>query len=127
MNECKHLKILGKSNKNKLENVSLINIVLKELVKKIGMQIIGEPIIYNIPLQIEKIGREPFEDEGGITITLVLSTSHCAIHTWPLRNEFHLDIYSCRFFSKDIIIDYLKDMFEITDLKISDLTSYCEW
>ena len=39
-----------------------------------------------------------FGDEGGVTGICVLSTSHCSIHTWPLRPFFVMDVYSCRDF-----------------------------
>ena len=52
---------------------------------------------------MEKMNVEPFEDEGGVTGIGVLSTSHCAVHTWPLRSFFVMDVYSCRDFDVDIV------------------------
>ena len=71
---------------------------------------------------IAKLGREPFEDEGGISVLACLSTSHIAIHTWPLRCEFHLDIYSCREFDKEAFIKTLKEHFPNSHVEATDFT-----
>lgn len=127
----KHIKILGKGNHKLLGDTEYIEIFINSTIKKLDMEPLGKAKIYDVPIEIEKLGREPFEDEGGITSQLVgfstLSTSHIAIHTWPLRNEFHLDIYSCRDFDKDIIVYFIIDTFSTTDIKVSDLTKYCDW
>ncbi len=34
-------------------------------------------------------------DPVGITITYVLATSHCSIHTWPEINYIHVDLLTC--------------------------------
>lgn len=128
---AKHIKILGKGDHKLLGDTEYIEIFINSTIKKLDMEPLGKAKIYDVPIEIEKLGREPFEDEGGITSQLVgfstLSTSHIAIHTWPLRNEFHLDIYSCRDFDKDIIVYFIIDTFSTTDIKVSDLTKYCDW
>lgn len=131
MKKVKHIKILGFGNPSLLGDANHIKNLINGLINKVSMQPLGNTMVYDVPIEIEKLGREPFEDEGGITAQLVgfatLSTSHCAIHTWPLRNEFHLDLYSCRYFSDKDIINFIIDTLQTTDLKITDLTSSCEW
>ena len=131
MKKVKHIKILGFGNSNLLGDASYIGNLINELINRVGMQPLGNTVVYDVPLEINKLGREPFEDEGGITAQLVgfstLSTSHVAIHTWPLRNEFHLDLYSCRFFVIEDVINFITDTLQTTDLKVSDLTFSCEW
>ncbi len=131
MDNVKHLKILGFGSPSKLGDAQMIRQFLIDLIGRVGMQPLGEPTVYDIPLEISKLERKPFEDEGGVTSQIVgyhtLSTSHTVIHTWPLRNELHLDIYSCRYFSAQDVISFLTDVFQITDIKVSDLTSHCSW
>lgn len=131
MKNVKHIKMLGTGNPELLGNSTCIKNLMDELIIRVGMRPLGETIIYDVPLEIEKLGKEPFEDEGGITAQIVgfatLSTSHCAIHTWPLRKEFHLDLYSCRFFQQGSIVNFLKDFLQIDKMKVSDLTEFCDF
>jgi S-adenosylmethionine decarboxylase len=52
----------------------------------------------------------------------VLSTSHFAIHTWPLRSFFVMDVYSCRDFDDQVVRDLVKERFATYKLRVSDLT-----
>ena len=127
----KHIKVLGKCPDHLISSEELIRNFLIGVIKEVDMVPLGEPTVHNVPIDLAKMNKEPFEDEGGITSQLfgysTLSTSHCAIHSWPARNEFHLDIYSCRFFSKEKIINYLTNTFQPFTMKISDLSFSCKW
>ena len=52
----------------------------------------------------------------GISILYLLSESHISIHTFPERNYFALDIYTCREYTDNIVYEniygYLVDIFE---------------
>ena len=110
MEMSKHIKILGKANPSLLGDPMYIKNTMINLINLVGIRLLGSPMVYDVPIEISKLNSEQFEDEGGITTQIVgfstLTTSHCAIHTWPLRNEFHLDLYSCRFFSKQEVIGF---------------------
>jgi S-adenosylmethionine/arginine decarboxylase-like enzyme len=67
-----------------------------------------------VEADLKRLGRERFEDEGGATAVLVLSTSHIAIHGWPHRDKsrddggfFWLSVCSCREFDPDIVDDII--------------------
>ena len=135
-----HIKVLAKADPDRLGNEPLIKQAMADLVKLVQMQPLGEPVVHNVPLEIEKLNREKFEDEGGITTQRAggrmepayqgihtLSTSHVAIHTWPLREEFKLDIFSCREYDADLVVGFLTEVFHITHSKVTDLSASCEW
>jgi len=104
-------------------NVERIKLFLEELVELLGMRCLGKPHMYEVEEEISKLGCEPFEDEGGVSGVVVLSTSHCAIHTWPLRSFFVMDIYSCRDFSNlEEIERLLQKYLQAIQLKITDLS-----
>jgi len=105
----------------------------EELLDMLGMQPLGEPQIYEVELEVSKLGREPFQDEGGISrnqhgvrleASQVLSTSHVALHSWPLRKVAELDIFSCREFSRDDVYQLVRGFFEPEHIAIRDLSSY---
>ena len=135
MANVKHLKVLGVGDPKVLGNAEFVQKVISDLVSRVGMVPLGDPIIYDVPLSIEKLGREPFEDEGGVTGQIVghvtLSTSHIfifiALHTWPLQAEFKLDLYSCRDFDREDAESFIKDTCRCTKFQSTDLTFAADW
>ncbi len=124
---AKHIKILGISDPSRLANESLLTDVIEDIIAAIGMRPLDKPLAVNVPLAIEKLGQEPFEDEGGISVLRLLSTSHIAIHTWPLRSEFHLDVYSCREFAPEVVYEMLDNYLGLERCKLTDCSDGCEW
>jgi len=126
-----HLKVLGLGDPKRLGDPNFIRQFCLDLIDRVGMTPLGEPRIHDVPLEIEKLNREPFEDEGGVTAQIVgygtLSTSHLAMHTWPLRNEFHMDLYSCREFDKQDVLGFIADALRCEIIQDNDLTKYCRW
>ena len=127
----KHLKVLGRGDPRRLGDAAVVRQFVIDLVKQVGMEPLGEPVIHDVQLEVQKLGREPFQDEGGVTCQLVgfhtLSTSHVALHTWPLREEFHLDLYSCRHFNRADVLGFITEVFQAPQLQVADLTEHCEW
>ena len=125
----RHVKVLGRGDPGLLGSLAEVESFLDELVVELGMRALGYVHLYQVVQEIEKMGREPFEDEGGVTGVIVLSTSHCAIHTWPLRVDeparemFVLDVYSCRTFEPLPIIRLLRRRFDVSNTKLTDLSS----
>jgi S-adenosylmethionine/arginine decarboxylase-like enzyme len=124
---AKHIKILGISDAHRLAQQQLLLEMVEDMIKSIGMRPLEQPLIVDVPLAIEKLNQEPFEDEGGISILRLLSTSHVALHTWPLRSEFHLDVYSCREFAPEVVYKMLDVYLGITRMKLTDCSHGCEW
>ena len=124
---AKHIKILGKGNSSILLDKNIISDFLKEVASTLKLTSLGEPIIHNIPFNSEESKEDNFMNEGGVTGILVLSTSHCAIHTWPLKQEFNIDIYSCKEFNKKVAVKFISDFFQCYRIKVSDLTSTTDW
>lgn len=122
MSHGRHIKILGKASADLLNSPDTVHNFLIELVHRLGMRALGSPIVYSVPIEISRMGAEPFEDEGGVTGTLVLSTSHCAIHTWPAREFFVMDCYSCRDFETAGVTECLARFFAAHHLRVSDLS-----
>lgn len=118
----RHIKVLGKGSPALMRDVTGLEQFLLDLVARLGMRPLGKPHIYEVVEEIEKLGSEPFEDEGGTTGIVVLSTSHCAIHTWPLRSEFVIDVYSCRDFDTAVVTAALEEHFDAHHMNMTDLS-----
>lgn len=122
MGHGRHIKVLGRGSPALLGSGNVVSEVLKELVDLLGMRILGQPHVYEVETEIAKLGVEPFEDEGGVTGVCVLSTSHCTIHTWPLRPFFVMDVYSCRDFDPRTVEKQLQRKLGAYDLQLTDVS-----
>ena len=62
-----------------------------------------------------------------MTGVCVLSTSHCTIHTWPLRPFFVMDVYSCRDFEPADVEKHLANKLGAFDLQLTDVSFALEY
>ena len=123
----RHIKVLGRASAALLADALNIEGTLRELVAMLGMRLLGAPHMYEVEAEIEKLGVEPFEDEGGVTGVCVLSTSHCSIHTWPLRPFFVMDVYSCRDFDPKTVEAHLARRLGAYHLQVTDVSVSLEY
>lgn len=122
MSHGRHIKVLGRGNPKLLGDAATVRTMLTELVGTLGMRMLGDAHMYEVETEIAKLGVEPFEDEGGVTGVCVLSTSHCSVHTWPLRPFFVMDVYSCRDFDTSAVEAHLAKMLGAYDVQVTDVS-----
>jgi S-adenosylmethionine/arginine decarboxylase-like enzyme len=93
--------------KNKLRNIEELNNWFRELVNKVGMVVVAGPT----SVMVDAPGNE------GLTGTVTLATSHASIHIWDEREPYSLqfDIYSCKCFEIETVIDHLHERFELIE------------
>jgi S-adenosylmethionine decarboxylase len=104
-----------------------VEAMLVDLIDVLGMRLLDKAHMYEVETEISKLGVEPFEDEGGVTGVCVLSTSHCSIHTWPLRPFFVMDVYSCRDFDPADVERFLTSRLGAYDLQVTDVSASLEY
>jgi len=122
MQRGKHIKILGQGNSDKLNDASEIHAFLLAVIELAGMRRLMGPHVCSVDLQIAKMHQDPFDDEGGVTGVVVLSTSHAAIHTWPLQEFFVFDMYSCRTFNDKVVEAALVSAFGAYRMRVHDFS-----
>lgn len=125
MNEHgKHIKVqVYGAEFAKLKDTALIERLLIDLVHAAGMRELDEPWVYDIRQELERQGVEPDPDEPeGVTGIVVLSTSHCAIHTWPHRGYAVIDAYSCADFETEPVTAVVEETFEPKRVTVFDLS-----
>lgn len=120
----KHIKIVAEGARTLIGSPDVIREFIVEMVSALGMRLLASPTIFDVAIAIEKLGKEPFEDEGGVTGVGVLSTSHVSIHTWPAREApmFVLDVYSCRDFDAGDVIRLARERLGMTSMHVTDLS-----
>lgn len=99
---------------------------LRSVCETVRMQPL-ELAALDVPFAVEALGRDPFEDEGGASAVLILSTSHMAIHGWPYRDNLRSDgayfmfsIQSCRDFKPEAIRELAHDVLQTTAVSERD-------
>ena len=111
MKDGKHLILDLKccENMEKLLDTSFIESFLLELVRISEMKAITKPkVLY---YEHEK------KEESGVTGFVIISDSHISIHTYPAKKALYLDLFSCKQFDADKIVNYVKETFEPKEVK----------
>ncbi len=117
----RHVKAVGLGDPERLSDPERVRSFLGALVASLGMRPLGDAVVHDVPVELAKLHVEPFEDEGGVTGVVVLSTSHCAIHTWPARRLLVLDVFSCRDFPPGVVKEALDDAFGAHPRRLVDI------
>jgi deoxyhypusine synthase len=99
-----HLTIDAFDCKADLNDKKLIMTMLNELPKQLGMKAITEPQVVSY--------EDTKEKESGVTGFVVIAESHIAIHTYPEKNFFSADIFSCKEFDYMRAVEYFRDAFK---------------
>ncbi|MBI2591582.1 MAG: adenosylmethionine decarboxylase [Candidatus Brennerbacteria bacterium] len=89
-------------NSKNLDNVAFIKKLFNDIIKDLKLTLIAPPKLFKFP-----------PPGNGITGYCVISESHISIHTWPEKNYFSFDIFSCRTFDEKIIEKILNESFQI--------------
>jgi len=90
--------IVKREEKGVLASSSRLSSIVDRIASLSGMTILNL-IVSNVKEDLSKLNRTAFEDEGGISVLALISTSHIALHGWPNRRRFMLDVVSCKPFS----------------------------
>lgn len=62
------------------------------------------------------------EDNQGMTLSAILTTSNATIHIWDKTNELQLDLYSCACFDKDHVLDLVNEFVGLEYIEWMDQT-----
>lgn len=83
--------------------------MMDALVDALSMQYLQRPQCMRVQQDPRKLSTDA--DDGGWSVVCQITTSHIAIHTWPLRCAFMMDVFSCRPFdgavAKNVVFEQL--------------------
>lgn len=92
------------SPKEKLSDIGLISNLLDVYPEKLEMHKIMPPYVF-------KYDGGDIKDDWGISGVVLIAESHIALHTFPEKEFFTLDIFSCKDFdirkAVDLVLDAL--------------------
>ena len=98
-----------------LAGVEFLECVVRGAAKISGMRVINM-VTSNIAHDLSKLDAERFEDEGGISVLALTSTSHIALHAWDARARFMFDLVSCRPFDAPQLKTWLMSALDVKEL-----------
>jgi S-adenosylmethionine decarboxylase len=58
------------------------------------------------------------KENPGLSAFCIIDFSHISIHTFTKTNEFYLDIFSCKPFNKNKVIQYIKKVLNVKNNQI---------
>ena len=91
----------------RLQDMQLVYDVLDELPAAIGMTKIMPPYVFRYT------GAKA--EDWGVSGFVLIAESHISIHTFPEHGLIHIDIFSCKGFSADMAIGYVREKFGLRD------------
>jgi len=111
-NKGNHLIVDGFSSGN-LSDVEEIKKLIVGIKDEIGMTAISDPLVLYHEADDSR--------ESGVTGTIILAESNITIHTYPAKNWFALDIYSCNEFDIDSALSFIKDKLDVGECEVKIL------
>ncbi len=105
MDYGKHLllEVITKDGKD-LASVAKMKKFFDLIISRVGFNIVFEPMFYKFKPRIKG-------ELAGITGMCVVSESHISIHTWPEKNYFSFDIFSCSDFDVNKVVGIIEEVF----------------
>jgi S-adenosylmethionine decarboxylase len=91
-----------------------IEAILNELPGRIGMHILAGPIV------VEGVRENP-----GWTGFVIIDKSHISIHTFNDGNRISVDLFSCKIFETNKVLEYLEKRIRMTRVS-SRVVERCE-
>jgi S-adenosylmethionine/arginine decarboxylase-like enzyme len=102
---CDHAKITDEDNIYKFT---------KELVRRIDMVAYGEPIIAHFATH------DPMK--AGYSMMQLIETSNIAMHAVDRDNTMYLDVFSCKPYNNQDVIDCVKEFFGADKVRVNYIT-----
>jgi len=99
----------------KLNNKQLCLDVVNKLTEIAGMRKLMEPYIVEASGNMTLGGKDP----GGYSGFVIIQESHISIHTFAKRGFVTIDLYSCKEFPTEGILEYLIKTFEPENYDVS--------
>jgi len=112
----KHLLIDGYVAKSSVLKPDLLCSLFDALVDALDMTYLQRPTAIKVSTDSKKL--ETDDDDGGWSVICQITTSHIALHSWPLRGAFMMDIFSCKPYDSDRATQIVYEFLGVTDANI---------
>ena len=96
-------------NKDVLQDENFIYDLLFAYPDKIGMTKISDPIVFRYS------GSKP--EDWGVSGLVFIAESHISLHTFVERKFINIDVFSCKDFDAERIMEDMRDKFGLTRMR----------
>ena len=86
----------------------------QRLIKRLEEEGTTSPIIEEFKQHI----KHRDEDQGGVSAITVWLESHASLHSWPLDKYISIDLFSCKMFEYQKILDFTKEFMKLQELNV---------
>lgn len=105
-----HLIIDGYGNDQKiLQDEKFIYQLLDSYPSQIGMTKISQPFV------TKYTGSHP--EDWGVSGIVIIAESHISVHTFVGRSYLNIDVFSCKDFDVEKVVEDLKNQFRLTKFR----------
>ena len=93
----------------KMWDIELVRNFLSEYPSTLGMTKLSGPqmVTYN----------GPNAEDNGVSGMVIIAESHISIHTFPNRSYVNVDVFSCKTFDDQRVLEDVKRLFAFTDVR----------
>ncbi len=102
-----------------LADEATVRTMLEEYPLRLGMSIIHPPAVVRY--------EGPVPEDWGYSGFVMIAESHIAVHTFPARGMVWVDVFSCRPFSPEAVLEDLKARFRLKELRVQELPRGLEY
>lgn len=132
--------ILSEDSKEIVSSSELMAAYLEEITKITGMTLVIPPISMKFPFagetqrllkSLEAEGttspvleefkqhiKERDTEQGGVSAITVWLESHASLHSWPKDNYISIDLYSCKTFDYEPVINFTTSFMKLKELNV---------
>lgn len=86
----------------------------QRLIKRLEDEGTSSPVIEEFKQHI----KHRDEDQGGVSAITVWLESHASLHSWPLDKYISIDLFSCKMFEYNEILNYTMDFMKLEKANI---------
>ena len=86
----------------------------QRLIKRLEAEGTTSPVIEEFKQHI----KHRDEDQGGVSAITVWLESHASLHSWPLDKYISIDLFSCKMFEYQEILDFTMEFMKLEDAHV---------
>jgi S-adenosylmethionine decarboxylase len=117
----RHLILDGYVKDSSVFTAEKLTLLFQNLADALEMKILQGPTFLEVELDESKLTSNVFQDEGGITGSCIISTSHMALHAWPIRKFLSLDVFSCKDFDVKRAMSIINEHMGLSSINVMNL------